>query len=95
MSVDRATSRGIPSDAKLESHDEGEISHVSCQSDIEMCIIGSPVNYMPTTMTIARPWTEIYAGEFSQMRNQKQVTKLRYRSVMVKVMLKYTLLGQL
>ena len=67
--MDGATSRGIPSEAKLEMDDEHDILHVYGQSDVEIYIIGSTLKYMPSTMTIARPWMELQAGEFPQMRN--------------------------
>ena len=67
--MDGATSRGIPSDAKLESNDEGEILHVSGQCDIEIYIIGSTPMYSPSPATIARPWTDLQAVQFPQGRS--------------------------
>ena len=69
LAVDGATSRGISSDAKLESHDEHEILHVSSQRDVEIYIIRSTLRYMPSTMTNGCLQTELRAGEFPQMRN--------------------------
>ena len=94
-SVDGDICWGIPSDAKSETSDEGEIQVGYGQSDVEIYIIGSTLKSVPSPMMNGWLRTKIYAGEFSQMRKQKQVTKLRYRSVMAKVMLKYTLLGHL
>ena len=67
--MDGATSRGIPSDAKLESNDEGEILHVSGQSDIEIYMIGSTPMYMPSPMINGWPRTELQRGEFPQRQN--------------------------
>jgi len=50
-------------------HPEGEILVVSGQSDVEIYTIGSTLKYMSSTMTIAHPSMEIYAGEFPPMRN--------------------------
>jgi hypothetical protein len=61
--------RGIPSDTKLETHPEAEILHVSGQSEVEICIIGSPLKYAPSPATVAHPWTLLQGGQFSQMRN--------------------------
>ena len=95
LAADGATSRGIPPRTKLESYDEHEILPVSGQSDIEIYILGSLLKYMPSTMTIARPWMELQAGEFPQMRNWKRTTNTTHSMFLVKVMLKYTSLGRL
>ena len=68
-SMDGATSRGIPSDAKLETDNEHDTFDVSGQSDVEIYIIGPPLKYMPIPITIPPPWTELQAGEFPHMRN--------------------------
>jgi hypothetical protein len=67
--VDGSTARGIPSDAKLESHNEGEILDIFGQSDIEIYIIRSPLKYVPSLATMASLWTELHIGEFPHMRN--------------------------
>jgi hypothetical protein len=61
--------RGIPSDAKWRTYPEGEILHVFGQGDIDVYIIGWPLKYMPTPMTIRWLWTELRGGEFPQLRN--------------------------
>jgi hypothetical protein len=76
-------------------HDEGEILHVFGQTDIEIYIIGSPLEYRSSPITIRWLWTKLQPGEFPQIRNYKRTTKLRSRSVMVKVTLKYTLVRDL
>jgi hypothetical protein len=65
--VDGATARGIPSEAELETRDEGEIWVDHGQSDVEIYIIGSPVKYMLNPMTNVCLQTEIYAREFPKM----------------------------
>jgi hypothetical protein len=69
LAVDGAVSWGIPSDAKLKTTLEVQFLSVSGQSEVEIYIIGSTLKHMPSTMTIAHPSMEIYAGEFPQMRN--------------------------
>ena len=69
LAADGATCRGISSDATLESHNEGEILDIYGQSNIEIYIIGSLLKYAPNPATIARPWTELQAGQFPQGRN--------------------------
>ena len=95
LATDRATARGIPSDAKSETNDEHEFLDISGQSNIQIYMIGSPLKYAPSPATIARPWTELQAVQFPQGRSYNRTTNMCSRSVSVKVMLKYTLLGHL
>jgi hypothetical protein len=95
LATDGATARGIPPRTKLESYDEHEILHISGQSDVEIYIIRSTLKYVPSTMTNGWLRTEVQAGEFPQMRNYEHIPKVRSCMFMVKVMLKYTLLGRL
>ena len=95
LATDRATARGIPSDAKSETNDEHEFLDISGQSNIQIYMIGSPLKYAPSPATIARPWTELQAVQFPQGRSYNRTTNVRSRSVRVKVTLKYTLLRRL
>ena len=69
FATDGATDRGIPSDAKLGTQDEHEIQVGYAQSDVDIYIIGPPLKYMPSAMTIRWLWTEPQPGEFPKMRN--------------------------
>jgi hypothetical protein len=60
-----------------------------------MYIIGTHLKYMPSTATIHSLWTELQAGEFPRGRNYKRMPNMRSSVVLVKVTLKYTLLGRI
>ena len=71
LAMHGATSRGIPSDAKFQlkivKHNcmlQVQFLSVSGQTEFQIYIIGSTLNYMRSPMTIARTWMELQAGEF-------------------------------
>ena len=76
LAMDGAIGRGIPYDAKLQlkivKHHcllQVQLSCVYGQSDVEIYLIGSPLKFMPSPMTIRWLRTELQTGEFPQMWN--------------------------
>ena len=87
--------RGIPLRTKLKTTLQHQFLSVYEQSDSYIYVIGSPLKYMPSPMTIRWTWTELQTREFPRGRNYKRTTNMSSRLVMVKVTTRYTLLGHL
>ena len=69
LATDRDIHSGIPPRTKLKTMLQAQFLHVSGQSDVEIYIIGPPLKYMPSAMTIGWLWMELQPGEFPKMRN--------------------------
>ena len=102
LAADGATSRGIPFRTKFKTTLQHQFLCVSGQSDVDIYIIVSPLNHMPSPIMIAPPWMELQAREFPKMRKCNQ----RYLNIiacyqassctfLVKLSFKYTLFGHL